>query len=224
MKNYELWVSSNADVNSDRKNLLLIEPNKIEDDVVWADNIIYTKKEGIDGYIKVISEYDGTLEDYLKDNNTDYGYCKEYETKESLKIIEEDGDVLFDTYTKEIVKAMDFEYQKRYSWWDGHNWRYVYADDTEKKISISDDRVCLDEWDGRNWYTAYPYYHEYVYRLINVDGELVDDEFLIIESSQYQESHVTASIYTRSELKLHLEELNRNVKNLMKKIDAIEIK
>lgn len=214
MKKYELWRKDN-DSRSSAKSFLLVEPDKIEIDVAWTDNIICIEKKSIADYTAATNNINETFIDYLKEHNIKYSYCREYGTKNSLNKLESEGYVLFDTSLKRIVKADDFEYQNRYSWWSGCGWQYIYADGTEKKVSVSDDNACLDEYEGK---------HEYAHKIINIDEELVEDKILVIKSMGYRGIPDYATIYTKSELILYLKEFNRDIEKLIKGIEAINIK
>ena len=122
-----------------------------------------------------------------------------YENKEGLLIDPEDVEV-----------SNEVEEEKIYRYWDGRNWKTILCDN-ETKIVISDDYVNLDEWDGRNFVTGGVGRHEKVYKVYEVDGEKVDDKFMVLFSSQWQGDHDLAELMDIDELKQHLVEINRDV-------------
>jgi len=104
----------------------------------------------------------------------------------------------------------EVEEEKIYRYWDGSNWKTVLCYN-ETEIVISDDYVNLDEWDGRNFVTGGVGRHEKVYKVYEVDGEKVDDKFMVLFSSQWQGDHDLAELMDIDELKQHLVEINRDV-------------
>jgi len=122
-----------------------------------------------------------------------------YENKEGLLINPEDVEV-----------CNEVEEEKIYRYWDGSNWKTVLCYN-ETEIVISDDYVNLDEWDGRNFVTGGVGRHEKVYKVYEVDGEKVDDKFMVLFSSQWQGDHDLAELMDIDELKQHLVEINRDV-------------
>ena len=122
----------------------------------------------------------------------------------------------------EEVCNEDFLDEKRiYRYWDGRNWKTILCDN-ETGIVISDDYVNLDEWDGRNFLTGGVGLHERIYKIYEVDGEKVDDKFMVLFSSQWQGDHNLAAVMDIDELKQHLEELNRNLDEYIPQIKNLK--
>jgi hypothetical protein len=219
MKKFELWEQLNQGYGESSK--MLIPESDIEL-AIWADNCIYAKTADIEEYMK--EDREESITEYFDDNDIKYEYLGEWATETELKEIEEAGNTLFDREIHEPFKSDEVDYTKIYSWWDGHNWKTISTDGSEDYVTASDDDYCLDEWDGRNWKTGTNFYHEYVRKIIDLNGEPSED-YLVIESSQYQGSHDTATVYTRAELIEHIEELgDRDINEYMTQIDAIEAK
>ena len=83
--------------------------------------------------------------------------------------------VCFDcSYEFEFFNILDCETTEIYKWWDGSNWQTVLKDDFDWHTEViidEDSENCLDEWDGSNWRTGGKFEHQYVYRVLELDGE-----------------------------------------------------
>lgn len=131
--------------------------------------------------------------------------------------------ILFSREELSFWKPSELEKTKVYEWWDGSNWERVileaYMDETV--VEITEKSVCLDEWDGRNWQTRGMGLHEYVHKVITIDGEEVEDMFLLVNTSQWQGSHPTGEILTVDEVRDHLKEIGRDVEKYMYEVGSL---
>lgn len=131
--------------------------------------------------------------------------------------------ILFSREELSFWKPSELEKTKVYEWWDGSNWERVilepYMDETV--VEITEKSVCLDEWDGRNWQTGGMGLHEYVHKVITIDGEEVEDMFLLVNTSQWQGSHPTCEILTVDEVRNHLKEIGRDVEKYMYEVGSL---
>lgn len=107
----------------------------------------------------------------------------------------EDSVVNIEDFTEEYANSMGYhmltendEIYKAYSYYDeGANLVRIWKQDMELtyEFRITEDSVCLDEWDGHNWRTGKNGYHEYVHRII-INNDLEDAEYLVIRYSNWQ--------------------------------------
>lgn len=165
----------------------------------------------------VISEMDiYDWKDFFKEfGATDVDYAAEWTPIEKNAIF-------FYPENIEFVEMNSLEPRKFYDWWDGSNWRHETLEEymTETEVEITDDYVSLDEWDGRNWQTG-GLTHQYVYKVVKVDGKEVGDMYLLRCSTQYQDDHDTAEVLDKDDLVIHLEKLGRNVTEYMYQIGKL---
>ncbi len=153
------------------------------------------------------------LEDFLKEQGySDFEICM---LPDLVDYDETNPYVCYDcSYEFEFFNILDCETIEIYRWWDGSNWKTVFCPDYgETEVIIDEDSEnCLDEWDGSNWWTGSKFCHQYVYDILEVDGEKPEEPtFLVVYTCQYQDSHPSAEIMTEDELREHLEELGRDI-------------
>lgn len=122
--------------------------------------------------------------------------------------------VCYDTQERYFSDLADFYAEPTYQWWDGSNWKIEYCGDeiTVTEVTVEDD-TCqnLDEWDGSNWKTGGTnFYHEDVFRVLELDGEKVENMYLLREYDQYESNHDTARILTADELAKRMTEVSNN--------------
>ena len=152
------------------------------------------------------------LEDFLKEQ----GYS-DFEIRMLPDLVDYDETnpyVCYDcSYDYDFFNILHCDTIEIYRWWDGSNWKTVFCPDYgETEVIIDEDSEnCLDEWDGSNWWTGSKFCHQYVYDILEVDGEKPEEPtFLVVYTCQYQDSHPSAEIMTEDELREHLEELGRD--------------
>jgi len=123
--------------------------------------------------------------------------------------------VCFDFHNKSFDDLNLFETTSWYQWSDGSNLKEEWAgeDAVIVKVSVEDEKYLnLDEWDGNDWCTGgKKFYHETVYKVIELDGSKVNNMYLLCEWSQWQGDHETAKILTQDELDTHLEEIGYKI-------------
>lgn len=229
MKKYELWYQGGYyEDGLDRQRII---PAEDIEKAVWLERCIYASIENVDKYIAINEEYEGNIIDYFEENNIEYTSMVEWYTEKKLKDIEEEGHALFDVQYNNMFKADAPEYVNIYSYWDGSNCKTISADGSETEIIISDARVDLDEWDGNNWRSGRNFCHDYIYRVLEIDGKQADDNtYLLWQESQYAGDQPIGVIVSDREIECHIENLNevdgaeRDYCNYIKKIEAIEAK
>ena len=147
-----------------------------------------------------------TIEEFLKTQgfNVDVRYCYNFEEYKDC--------ILWDKYFHEFGNILDFETVKTYEHLDNQtNWETIMLDenwDTEIELEVDEDsKQSLDLWDGHNFQTGGFPNHEYFYKILEKDGEKVEDEFLLVCYDQWQGSLVAGIIMEKEELIRHIEEL-----------------
>jgi len=126
--------------------------------------------------------------------------------------------VYFDTYNQEFDDLAFCEEVSAYDWWNGsnHKTETTGGDIAVTEVTVEDHiHLDLDVYDGNgNYYTnGIRFYHEKVYKILELDGEVVTDTFLLTESSQYESSHDTARVLTKDELDSHLKEIGYEIES-----------
>jgi len=126
--------------------------------------------------------------------------------------------VCYDNREHNFFDLSDCDEINAYDWWNGNNHKTetTGGDITVTDVTVEDNiHLDLDVYDGNgNYYTnGIRFYHEKVYKVLELDGEVVTDTFLLTESSQYESSHDTAKVLTKNELDAHLKEIGFNIES-----------
>ena len=116
----------------------------------------------------------------------------------------------YDRDNREFFNLSSAEAYPTYQWWDGSNWKYIFAEDvTITEVTVEDESTSLDEWDGNNRTCGGTGLHQCYYKVLEMDGEPVQDTYLLVRWSQWQGSHDTGEILTNTELDRHIADLHR---------------
>lgn len=209
-------------------NDFLIEDREEINNEAYVDSDVYTVIDGIP--LSDVEKLNVKLAT-KKDHDLDDVYELEDFLKEdypNVSLVDHDGTVELDQYIaydhedslfEEISVKKGWETVKVYSWWDGSDWRKEVLGlyDPETLVTIDDDsEVSLDEWDGSNWKTNHLGYHESIYKIVEIDDEIVSENLYLVKKwSQMQDDHPTAQIMTKEELEDHLYDLGRDVVEYM---------
>jgi hypothetical protein len=186
--------------------------------VYKLDGIPVSELEKLNATLKNVDENptdEYELEEFLK--RFEYNKFKISVLPDIADYDEENPFICYDcTYEYEFFDITDCETTEIYKWWDGSNWQTVFKDDfdwhTEVIIDENTER-CLDKWDGSNWYTGSRFEHQYVYDVLEINGEKPEEPtYLVKFTSQWIDSHPSAEIMTEDEFREHLEELGRDEK------------
>lgn len=212
-------------------NDFLIENREEINNVAYIDSEVYTVIDGIPlSDVEQLNEKLATKEDHDLDDLDDVYELEDFLKEEypNVSLVEHDGTVELDRYIaydhednhfEEISVENGWETVKIYSWWDGSNWREEVLGlyDSETLVTIDDDReVSLDEWDGSNWKTKHLGYHQSIYKITEIDNEIVKESLYLLKKwSQMQDDHPTAQIMTKKELEDHLHDLELDVVEYM---------
>jgi len=123
----------------------------------------------------------------------------------------------FDTHNQQFDDLLLCDYISAYDWWNGNNHKNESAHDsiTVTIVDTEDDPYLdLDKWDHKcNGYCTggQQFYHEVVYKVINLNGEKVRDAYLLRCSSQWQGSHPQGVVLNKDELDAHLKEIGYRI-------------
>ncbi|ANB66159.1 hypothetical protein GFC29_3829 (plasmid) [Anoxybacillus sp. B7M1] len=131
--------------------------------------------------------------------------------------------LLFDAGESMFWKPAQLETTKTYQWWDGSNWRKVVLEShmNEKVVEITSASVCFDEWDGYGWQTGGNGLHQYIHKILTIDGETEEDSYLLVYSSQWQGHHDRAAVLSIGEVREHLKQLERDVEKYMYEVGTL---
>lgn len=131
------------------------------------------------------------------------------------------NEIVFDWNDSTFEDLGSFDELEYVDYLDGQtNWvRHIndgYSDIVTTEITVNtDEEVCIDEWDGNNWQTGGVGEHEYISRVLEIDGSEVDDMWLVHRSSQWQGSRDKAKIMTREGLEVYLKGIGRDLEDYL---------
>ncbi|MHC0036897.1 hypothetical protein [Pseudoneobacillus sp. C159] len=175
---------------------------------------------------KQLEKYGDSQEDFDKD--TYYGIeqflhhlgYNDLEIRYSKETMPSDDVLMYDMYNDEFYNLKDGYEVRLYRWMKGTNLEVIYDEvSIETSLIVSEESVCLDVWDGRNYSTGSQFEHEKVYKIFEVDGIKVEDMYLVEHWSQWQGTHTEGIIMSRNDLNNHLKSLDYDVIKYMNKID-----
>ena len=152
--------------------------------VNMIDELNKFKKE----YDRINNEDD--LEFFLKSNNIEFIEIMLLSNIEQPREL-----VIYDATYDYVFSDLSFcEIEKYYQWHDRSNLKNEWAGEniTVTKVIVEDDKYLdLDEQDDNGkWCTGgVKFYHETVYRVIELDGEKVDNMYMLCQWSQWQGEH-----------------------------------
>lgn len=117
-----------------------------------------------------------------------------------------------------------FEQAELFEFFDGTNFRKIVKSDDgliyERKITISDNGISLDEWDEFNMVTGGVGEHQGVYPIYQEDDSNVN-KYLLVKTSQQQGALDQADVLSRQELVNHFKDIKRDAKEYLRDIDAV---
>lgn len=127
--------------------------------------------------------------------------------------------IIYDPNNGEFHLGSEWDTIKVFEYWDGHNFVTKTDEETiEYVVEVSEEKIDLDEWNGRNFETGGLGLHQYIQKVIEVDGKKEEDKYLLVKWSQWQGSLPSAEIMSIKEVKEHLETLGRDVNEYMTEI------
>ncbi|SFX79560.1 hypothetical protein SAMN04487866_12626 [Thermoactinomyces sp. DSM 45891] len=207
-----------------------------------VENIPLDHIDELNKKLKSYLDYDGLTEEEIEQLEEDEGERKSTD-KMNLEELErffkwagysdveisygdEDGEKPreFITYTEYNTFQSYTKYEESmvYDWWDGNDYRR-FSFDSVYILEVTDEAVSLDEWSerARGHVTGGSNEHQKVYKVITEDGKLQRDQYLIEKWDDYQGSYPLGELVDSSYLKIHLEDLSRDVDEYMDEITSL---
>lgn len=137
--------------------------------------------------------------------------CKDYEEIDNVIVWEEN--------TNQFFNLADFDSYSCCEWWDGNNWvqDILFDGCDETEVVTEDEPTSIDEWDGHNFVTGGVGLHEQFYKAISVEGDAVENTYVLYKYNQWQGSYSQGEIMDIEELKAHLADLDREPENILPK-------
>jgi hypothetical protein len=213
----QIWTKDNDEHG------MVIDVSEVED-VINLYNMMVYRIEGCDLDVCVLNDAkqtfghigdDEDLEAFFKEIH--HAYKIDFPELKISRCGDEESpfdELIYDATNGDFAKLSDFDTVQVYRYWDGHNWVTVWADDCSVSEDIEidkDSRVCLDEWDGHNLTTGGIGNHQCFYKIISLDDEPAEDQYLLVWYSQWQGVQDEGEIMNIDELKAHLESIDRKV-------------
>ena len=122
--------------------------------------------------------------------------------------------VIFDMDSGEFYNlAADCESVDVYRHWDGSNWIYKDMNDESAgvtELTVSEESISVDEWDGSNHTTGGLGQHARIYRVLGEEGK-----FLLNTWSQWTGSHEEGKIMDLHDIGLYLSHLGRDLEEYL---------
>ena len=216
MKKFQIWENTELrEATEDTRGGILIPENEIVQSAILSGGTYYLipglSLDATDSLTKALADYnladESDLREFLAEQGVKFDSIDIASDIETIRSI-----VCYDTQERNFSDLADFYSESTYQWLRESNWKTEFCGDeiTVTEVTIEDD-TCqnLDEWDGSNWKTGgNNFYHEDVFRVLELDGEKVENTYLLREYSQYNTDHQTAKIMTKDELDRHIEEIN----------------
>jgi len=215
MKQFQIW--ENTSKNPDVKGIL-IPTDKIYK-VVDMCNLSCLVINGVDVIVvddlnRAIANYVYKIDDVTEMEEFLVEQGIEFTNVEWMPNYPQHQELLyFDTGNQQFDDLSLCDYTFAYEWWNGsnHKTETVYDDITVTNVDTEDNvHLDLDEWDQKSssfCTGGVQFYHEIVYKIVNLDGEKVDNMFLVEGNSQWQGSHPEGVVITKDELDKHLKEI-----------------
>ena len=220
MKKFQIW-ESDFNQNSDRGGMLIPESEiyKVVDMYNQSCMVINGVSVDLaDILTKTIKTFNEKINDVTIMEEFLTEQCVKFTSIDWLPDLPVHQELLyFDTYNQQFDDLSLCDYIDAYDWHDGSNHKIETAHDsiTVTKIVTEDTKYLdLDEWDQRsNGFCTggRQFYHETVYRVIELDDSKVDNMYMLCQWSQWQGDHETAKILSKDELESHLEEIGYKI-------------
>ena len=218
MKNFQIWENSYLE---DVKGMLIPGDDiyKVVDLTNFSGmEILGVSTDLIDNLNDIVKKLEdgiqgaSDMEEFLTDKNIKF---TEVNWLPNLPV--SDNVVCFDTDEQKFFDLSDCEEVDAYDWWNGSNNKTETAHQsiTVTIVDTEDDPYLdLDKWNHKsNGFCTggQQFYHEIVYKVINLDGEKVEDTYLLRCSSQWQGSHPQGVVMSKDELDAHLEKIGYKI-------------
>ena len=115
-------------------------------------------------------------------------------------------EVVYDHLGKDFLLISEMETLPLYLYWDGSNWKHIWLPEPDAIVEVEEDEeddeepVSLDKWDGRNYTYGGVGCHAEYYHIDRLNGEPVEDKFLLRYWSQWEGVQPSGAIVSSEEL------------------------
>lgn len=110
-------------------------------------------------------------------------------------------EVVYDHLGKDFLLISEMETLPSYRYWDGNNWKHTWLPDPDSVVEVDDEEISpLDRWDGNNYTYGGVGCHAEYYPICRIDGEPVEDKFLLRYWSQWEGVEPSGEIVSSEEL------------------------
>lgn len=178
---------------------------------------VATLEKQFDEYLKKNQIAYNEVDDIVLQNFIDeIGIDFEVRRCDDLQTVSDDPDddlILYYDDDRSFLLLSECDTERAASMWDGHNFVDIICDEETGETEVeydADKRYCLDEWDGHNNVTGGIGHHEYVYQIEKIDGEKVENQYLVVRESQWQGEFTQAKIFDVVSLQEYLKSIGRD--------------
>ena len=110
-------------------------------------------------------------------------------------------DVVYDHLGKDFLLISEMDTLPLYIYWDGSNWKYIWLPDPDAVVEVDvEEMASLDTWDGNNYTHGGVGCHAEYYRISRLNGEPVEDKYLLRHWSQWEGVEPSGEIISTEEL------------------------
>ena len=115
-------------------------------------------------------------------------------------------EVVYDHLEKKFRLISEMETLPLYLYWDGGNWKHIWLPNPDHviEVDVEEDEdegpYSLDRWDGGNYTYGGVGCHAEYYQVSRLDGEPVEDKFLVRHWSQWEGDQPSGEIVSQEEL------------------------
>lgn len=218
---------------SERK--LLLEPSDVKERIVFGEEPY--RIDFVEPWKVSLYDLDMKVEAFAESKNTSYLDSEELEEFfaeighrahiTGLPFYEDPDEVenvlIYQPCENGFSFGNDYDTVPIYEYWDGSNWKVIEGEDAiAYNLEVTEKKVNLDEWNGRDMITGGVGEHQYVQKILEIDGDKVDGQYLLVYWSQWQGSIPAGEIFTIDELKDHLQGIKRDVDEYIPQIKELD--
>ena len=109
--------------------------------------------------------------------------------------------VVYDHLGKIFLAVSELETEPIYIYWDGSNWEYAWLPEPDAIVEVDvEEMASLDRWDGNNSTYGGVGCHAEYYKISRLNGDPVEDKYLLRHWSQWEEDQPSGEIISSEEL------------------------
>ena len=110
-------------------------------------------------------------------------------------------EVVYDHLGKDFRLISEMETLPLYLYWDGSNWKHIWLPDPDAVVEVDvEEMASLDRWDGNNSTYGGVGCHAEYYRISRLNGDPVEDKYLLRHWSQWEGVEPSGEIISSEEL------------------------